>query len=506
MSEFTHSESAEINPLLSGNPHSACWITHPDADPNKYGIYHFRKRFNLPIIPQQFFINISADNRYRLFVNGNPVCSGPACSDLSNWYFETIDIAAFLKQNDNLIAVVVWNFGEHSPTSQMSYQTACFLQGNINTAKLVDTDANWNVMINTAYSPCSLNASQRLDAYMAVGPGDRLEGAKYPWGWETNEYNDDAWSKAKEITNEQGFQLQNEKRWNLKPRNIPIFKEHLTRFPVIRRTGIKISEDFVLGKTPLLIPPYQSVYVLFDQLSYTVAYPELIVSGGKRAYIQLTYAESLYNDKKKKGNRNEVFEKEIYGSYDIFHPDGGRDRKFRPLWFRAYRYLQLNIITQDQGLVLQDLYNMTTGYPLEMNASFSCNDAELQDIWEVGWHTAKMCAGEVYYDTPYYEQLQYAGDSRIQALISLYISGDDRLMRKTILDFYHSQTEEGLTQSRYPSNRLQLIPAFSLFWVTMVYDYWMHRTDDEFVKQFLPAIQKVILWFSTRIDQKTKML
>jgi alpha-L-rhamnosidase len=67
----------------------------------------------------------------------------------------------------------------------------------------------------------------------------------------------------------------------------------------------------------------------------------------------------------------------------------------------------------------------------------------LKKLWEVGWRTARLCAGENYFDCPYYEQLQYEADTRIQSLISLYIAGDDRLMRKAITDFFNSRVAEG---------------------------------------------------------------
>jgi alpha-L-rhamnosidase len=149
---------------------------------------------------------------------------------------------------------------------------------------------------------------------------------------------------------------------------------------------------------------------------------------------------------------------------------------------------------------------MATGYPFQENASFSSNDPSLKAIWDVGWRTAKLCAGETYYDCPYYEQLQYEGDTRIQALISLYVSGDDRLMRKAINDFYNSRVPEGLTQGRYPSSRIQVIPPFSLYWISMLHDYMMLRNDDDFLQHYLIGIDGILNWYGKQIDPAKNML
>ncbi len=123
--------------------------------------------------------------------------------------------------------------------------------------------------------------------------------------------------------------------------------------------------------------------ILLDQTYNTVAYPELIVSNGKGAVIRLTYAEALSN-KSGKGNRNDIEGKQITGNYDVFETDGGDKRLFRPLWLRTYRYLQLDITTQDEPLVIDDLYGMYTGYPFEPKASFTSNDAFLAGDLECG--------------------------------------------------------------------------------------------------------------------------
>ena len=198
-----------------------------------------------------------------------------------------------------------------------------------------------------------------------------------------------------------------------------------------------------------------------------------------------SYAEALKDAKGNKGNRNEIEGKTIVGVTDEFRPDGGERRRFQTLWFRTYRYVQVEIETGDEPLRIHDLHGIFTGYPFELVARFDSDLAWLADMWEINWRGARLCAWETYFDTPYYEQLQYVGDTRIQALITLYMSGDDRLVRQAIEHFDLSRIPEGITASRYPSDLGQYIPTFSPIWVAMVHDYWMHR-DDARVRPRLP--------------------
>ena len=177
-----------------------------------------------------------------------------------------------------------------------------------------------------------------------------------------------------------------------------------------------------------------------------------------------------------------------------------------PLWFRTWRYVQLEIETGNEPLQIEDFYAMYTGYPFKENASFESSDKSLEKIWQTGWRTARLCAHETYFDCPYYEQLQYIGDTRIQSLISLYVSGDDRLMKKAIRAFNRSCTYEGITASRFPGYIPQFIPPFSLFWINMIQDHWMHRGDTALVKECLPGIKSVLGWFENKINPQTGML
>ena len=136
--------------------------------------------------------------------------------------------------------------------------------------------------------------------------------------------------------------------------------------------------------------------------------------------------------------------------------------------------------------------------PSTAKAAIAGDIPELDGLWTTGWRTARLCAHETYMDAPYWEQLQYVGDTRIQALISYVMTGDSRLARQAILNLDDSRVPEGITQSRYPSAVPQFIPPFSLLWVGMLHDYWMYVDDEPLVKETLPHTRTVLDWFAAQ--------
>jgi len=211
----------------------------------------------------------------------------------------------------------------------------------------------------------------------------------------------------------------------------------------------------------------------------------------------VTYAEALYDSQGNKGNRNEMDGRHIEGVQDEIVSDGAR-HTYRTLWWRTWRYLQLDIKTSDEPLSIDSVKAFYTAYPFEKVARFESDSPELSRIWDTGWLTAQLCAHETYMDTPYWEQLQYIGDTRIQALISYAVAGDDRLARQALMAYRDSVLTNGLTQSRYPSNLTQVIPPFSLMWIGMLHDHWMYRNDPEFTASMLPGTRGVLDWFTAR--------
>jgi hypothetical protein len=480
----------------------AWWITHPSGSVMDYGVYHFRKSFELNEVPDSLFIYVSADNRYRMWINGSKAGMGPARGSTTYWLYEKYNIASFLKKGQNLIAVQVFNLGVHRPVAQFSSQTAFILQADPPFGTLMNTGSNWKVAKNDACHPIPVT-SKMVKGYYVAGPCDSITGALFPWNWEKSGYNDDSWLIPKKIIRGSGRGYMHGVPWLLVPRTIPPMEETFMRIPaVIWSAGIKLPPG-PLPRQPLnlTIEAGDTAVILFDQQSLTTAYPFLHISGGAGSRMKLTYAEALYDSQGRKGNRDETEGKTMIGYYDIFLPGGQDNALFTTLWMRTWRYLQLEIATGTDPLVIHDLYSMFTAYPLVLSASFETTEPLLTRIWNTGWTTARLCANETYMDCPYYEQLQYLGDTRIQALISLYLTGDDRLMRNALKLADESRIPEGLTLARGPSYIAQITPPFSLYWIDMIYDYYMHRQDDEFVRQFLPGIRGVLQWFEDRLGR-----
>ena len=241
-SAVTAQNLSKTHPDLLKNAWPAKWIAPSTSSLQNYGVFHFRKAFNIAEVPGEFVINISADNRYRLFVNGVAVTSGPARGDVSHWRFETLDIAPFLTKGKNIVAVQVWNFGENRAWAQITHQTGLVIQGNTSREEILNTDTSWKVIENTAYTPVANIAH-------ITGPGDLVFAQRYPWNWEKADYDDKNWSSAAETETAvpAGATAFGVRR--LVQRTIPLPEEKLQKVTTIRRfEGLPANDDFLTGK------------------------------------------------------------------------------------------------------------------------------------------------------------------------------------------------------------------------------------------------------------------
>jgi hypothetical protein len=524
----------------------AAWITHPTAPLREPIVLHFRRALTLTAVPATYTVRVSADNRFILYVNGHRVGDGPARGDLLHWRYERFDLAPFLQTGPNLIAATVWNFGVLAPLAQISDRTAFLLEseteGPDSISSGVKGSGDWQVEVEPGHR--SLDRSTvTLQTYFAAGPGEEIDAAHYDWDWQSPTAAGTAWVPAASPMRDiysgdnraHSAGVTGNNPWGLIPNDLPHMEYTPTDPGVLVRgstasfvgsprsadpntemVGIVdgVLEPKGIPIDSITVPQHSVIRIILDRKTLTTAYPRLTVSGGKGSKIRITYSEALYDNKQQKADRDSLeysgedamsHPRQALGLTDRFLPDGGPHRIFEPLWWRTWRYLDLDIETADEPLTLESLTATFTAYPFKEQASFHSPDPGLDKIWEISWHTARLDAHETYMDTPYYEQLQYIGDTRIQMLISYTVAGDDRLARQAIQAFDQSRIPEGLTNSRYPSSLYQSIPTFSLIYIGILHDYWMYRPDPAPARAALPAARSVLDWFS-RYEQPDGLL
>jgi alpha-L-rhamnosidase len=478
---------------------NAYWINARNETGRDYGVFYFRKQIDLPAKPTTFFVNVSADNRYKLYVNGKLVSLGPARGDTYQWNYEHVDLAPYLVAGKNTVSAIVWNEAEVRPEAQISLRTGFILQGATPAEELLNTNNTWKAIRDPAYKP--LGVTLGYGAYYVAGPGELIDESKTIKNAMDTNLDDSAWPAAAQMDHGKPKGMSDAFGWMLVQSTLPQMERVYQRLLSLRKVvGVTITKGFPAGNGPVTIPANTTATFILDQTYLTNAYPTLVFSKGAGAGISLTYAESLFDNLKKfgnrKGDRNAVDGKDFSGRKDSLLADGSVNQTFTSLYWRTFRYIQLIVHTKDEPLVINDIYSTATGYPFELNAGLKTENPEIQQMLNIGWRTARMDALETYMDCPYYEQLQYIGDTRIQGMVSYYNSGDDRLMRNAINLMDQSRLGEGITLSRHPSYSPQIISTFSLWYIGVLHDYWMYRPDSAFIKNKLQGERAVLDFFS----------
>ncbi|MBV6458804.1 MAG: hypothetical protein HONBIEJF_01942 [Fimbriimonadaceae bacterium] len=428
-------------------PWRADWIG-PGYDPQAdLGVFAFRRHFELRNVPQSLPLRISADQRYRLYVNGQMVAFGPQRGDATHWFYDSLDIAPWLQKGDNWLAALVWNFGWFAPMAQHSVRTALVVEAAAAFEELSTPDL-WHVARLNGRQFAMMH-SRDPDYYIDVGPGEIWDARLPETGWQTGANQPLLeWTEPHVISHaEPRGSDGGGTPWMLCERTIPMMRYDPAECGAVERSpGI------------------------YDFGTLRCGYPRLTLSGPPGAEVTLTYAEAPVGAHRKKGHRDDLAEKSIEGYQDRIIL-GDSPVIFEPLWWRTFRYVD---VQSTEPVRVESFELIETGYPLESKSTFECDQPSVDRIIEAGVRTSQLCAGETYFDCPYYEQLQYVGDTRIQALIGYYLSRDRALQRNSIDQFSWSILDTGFTQSRYPSRQVQVIPPFSLIWVLMLHDQVYH--------------------------------
>src|SRR5919199_1747374 len=460
------------------------WICCPDAGDPPF-VTAYRKRFTLDR-DATIRVHVSADERYEFFLDGERIGRGSERGDADTWFYESYDL--LLRAGPHVLVARVWSLGSFAPYAQM----------HVFDGFILAPEAPWTELLGSGVVEWE---TKRLDGYSYVDPtpawgtGANLvvDGSAFAWGFERGE--GEGWQPAKPLAVGIGrfSNYETPVTHRLQPAMLPPMIDREfggstirlvaevssaeTRPIPVRAADHLAGEtgwaDLMQGHGAVSVPAHTRRRVLIDLQNYVCAYPELVTSGGAGSTVRVLWTESLCHDPsdwcKNKGNRDEIEGKYFAGVGDTFHPDGGPERRFFTL--------------------------RETRYPLEIESSFAASDTRLARIIPILVRGMQMCTHETYMDCPYYEQLMYAGDTRLEILTTYVMTHDDRLPRKALRLFDVSRQPHGLTQARYPSRVRQIIAPFALWWIAMVHDYAFWREDRSGVEALMPGVRATIEGF-----------
>jgi alpha-L-rhamnosidase len=503
------------------------WIWHPEAKPGEAAVLAFRLAFNVEQTTT-VRLHVSADQRYELFCDGVRQGRGPERGDPAHWSFETYELE--LGAGAHFLAARVWWLpNDGSPMAQMTLVPGFLVMAEGDLSQTLSTGTGeWQVCRMNTYTqePVSLRS------YYVVGWSYRIDGARIPWHWQNDSQAAGEWMTPATLRVPVGgignpyYGLETPDRLlapYLVPAQLPPMIEVLRLLGSVRHAessapftpqAVAQRHDKALAtrwqallsaEQTLELAPGSQQRLIIDLGDYYCAYPELIVSGGAGTSITLGWAESLFVNENaqgfEKGKRDDVSGKYFYGAHDSFLIDGGTDRLYDTLWWRSGRYVELVVRVGEQPLTIERLAWRETRYPLENRAEFVTSDPRLAAAIPMMFRTLQMCSHETYMDCPYYEQLMYVGDGRLEVLVTYLTSSDSRLPSKAVQLFDWSRAADGLTKSRYPSQIPQVIPGFSMWWVAMVHDLLMWRGEQVKVRKMLPGVDAVLSGLSQYLTE-----
>ena len=71
----------------------------------------FRKKITLDKLPQKAELSVTADDLYKLYINGVFVTEGPSPAYHFRYRYDTVDISKYLKTGENIFAYLTYYSG-----------------------------------------------------------------------------------------------------------------------------------------------------------------------------------------------------------------------------------------------------------------------------------------------------------------------------------------------------------------------------------------------------------
>jgi len=268
------------------------------------------------------------------------------------------------------------------------------------------------------------------------------------------------------------------------------------------------------GASQLPITLREGQRAIVDFGGVKLAIPKVRLQGGTGGLLQMIYAEKLLP----------TGEPEV-----SFAPDrrigGTIDYEWAPTDSRGFRYL---VLSAERGThEISSVWATERLYPVDLEGSFSCDDAQLTQLWARCAFTLRQCMEDAYVDTAWRERAQWLADMVACGFhANLAAFGDFALFRRLLRQMGESQDapgaaasdgwdllsmdqgeritrdhlEPGWVWAHYPSDRndVHRYPEdYMLIWVIGIRKYYEQTLDVGFVQAQWPRIVRLLEWFHT---------
>lgn len=452
----------------------------------------FRCNFALKKSSDSLVLDVSADERYILLLDGKEISRGPHRGLPNLWHYETWQIDE-LSLGMHRLEAVCWQIGPHAPLAQLSIRGGFILKASGEYDSVLSTGkGQWRVAPLTGTSMTDKGNSGTF----GVGSECEVLGTsiieEIP--------NDNAWEMPVVVRGPidtwAGLKVQG---WMLFPTQLPEMMRE-------RKSPGRFVGDAEV-EFPLHLPAHTHIELLWNLENYFCAYPELRVSGGKAAKIRWDWAECLVgadNHKRDRSAWQGLSMGKCFG--DTFTADGRVNAHFTTPWWRCGRWCRIVIDTGDEPIDIERPAIVETRLPASLEAKFdstSCipnenmtensgiNLAALQAVCE---RSLQMCMHEMFFDCPFYEQQMYPGDSRVQYLVATLFGETGRVAVRNAISLYDAdRRENGMMPMNCPTRGTQESFPFTCCQAMMLGDLAWNHNDPGTVRQRFPGLMHTLL-------------
>lgn len=473
------------------------WIRIPQEEMARKQIFHgdlggrfayFRCEQALPA-DARLTACITAVSRYRLWVNEVPVLSGPCKGDCNRQYYETVELTPYLRAGKNVFAVQVLFNDPDIAKDQTDTRAAIYgvvgagnchalaMDGPITDAggqtvgAVTTGQAPWKVWLDNTFYLRSAQYSVYLGAVE-----ESIDFRVSPADWRALDFDDSAWLPGLPygpVVLSALFQSVGLiPRVHVIPREIPLLEEKEIAFARMMQR----DKDIIL-----------------DAGVHVNGYPRFYLEGEAGTEVAITYLERFGDGSD--GQRIDDLNGSVRGRTDHIILNG-QPLRYEPFWVRTFRYIVIS-----GGQLSQPPVYRKTAYPLPVQSAVSSSVPWVGQLWEICLRTLQNCMLETYMDCPYYEQLQFIMDTRLQMLFNYAVSKDTRLAKKALLDFHCGLRPEGLLPGKTPTAYCQVISTFSLHYAYALWEYVEHTGDLALGRLYRPDIDRILDYYDGKRDE-----